>query len=39
MKLSEMTTVQLADCLCDLAEPVASIMNDKAVVEALKAGA
>lgn len=36
MKLSEMTTVQLADCLCDLAEPVANIMNDKAVVEALK---
>lgn len=37
MKLSEMNTVQLADCLCDLAEPVASIMNDKAVIEALKA--
>lgn len=35
MKLSEMNTDQMAKCMCELVEPAAEIMADKAVMKAV----
>ena len=36
MKLSEMTTTQLTDCLCLIAEPIGNIAADAEVTDAIK---
>lgn len=36
MKLSELSTDKLADCLCDLTEPVSNIMQDEEIVNKFK---
>lgn len=37
MRLSEMTTDQMAKCMCELVAPAAEIMADEAVLKALSA--